>query len=287
MRMPPRFYRAAVTALLACATLARAQQSPMVRVRREQQLVLARMPAGSELELRVAPDIITVMRFDAQVEHVEVKRAGFEHLVWWDVAGQSLLIEPRQDLASVGPLPLEVVLVQGAIRTRLTFQLVSHPGEVDMRVDVELRPRSARSEQEPVVAFPMSEGGPFSRLVFSGVMGKPGVTGGMFRGRIAGSGVIAERPWDYRAERGRAITFLVNNPVEGRPWVASEVVRLSRAGEVRKGGGQWTVSMEAPIAPGFSGRVVVESAEDGTGAPVLLEVREAGGSRSVRVEEAR
>ena len=60
----------------------------MARVRREQQLVLSRVPAGSELELRVAPGITSVARFDAQVEHVQVMREGLEHLIWWDVAGQ-------------------------------------------------------------------------------------------------------------------------------------------------------------------------------------------------------
>jgi uncharacterized protein (TIGR02268 family) len=287
MRMPRRFYRAAATALLACATISGAQQPPVVRVRREQQLVLARVPAGSELELRVAPGITSVVRFDAQVEHVQVKREGAGHLVWWDVAGQSFLVEPRRELAAFGPLPLEVVLVQGSTRIRLVFLLVSHPGEVDTRVDVELRPRSARSEQEPELASPRREGGPFSRLVLSGVMGQLGVTGGAFRGKAVGSGVSATNPREYRAERGQAITFLVHNPEGARSWVASEVVRLSRAGEGSEGGGRWTVSMEAPIAPGASGLVVLESAEDGAGTPVRLEVREAGGGRSVRVEEAR
>ena len=285
--MPSPLPRAAATALLTCATLAGAQQPPVAHVRREQQLVLTRVPAGSELELRVAPGITSVARFDAQVEHVEVKREGAGHLVWWDVAGQSLLVEPRRELASFGPLPLEVVLVQGSTRIRLVFLLVSHPGEVDTRVDVELRPRSARSEQEPEFAFPRREGGPFSRMVFSGVMGQLGVIGSMFRGRAAGSGVSAKNPWEYRSERGRAITFRVHNPEGARPWVASEVVRLSRSGEVSEGGGQWTVGMEAPIAPGASGLVVVESVEGGASAPVRLEVREEGGSRSVRVEETR
>jgi hypothetical protein len=115
-------------------------------------------------------------------------------------------------------------------------------------------------------------------------MGQGGVSGGIFRGTAEGSGVSAKNAREYRAERGRAITFIVHNPEGTRPWVASEVVRLSRVGE---GGGRWTVSMVAPIAPGAMGLVVVESVEDGAGAPVLLEVREAGGSRSVRVEETR
>jgi uncharacterized protein (TIGR02268 family) len=279
MRMPSPLPLAAVTALLTCATLAGAQQPPVARVRREQQLVLSRVPAGSELELRVAPGITSVARFDAQVEHVQVMREGLEHLIWWDVAGQSLLVEPRRELASFGPVPLEVVLLQGSTRIRLVFQLVSHPGEVDTRVDVELRPRSARSEQEPELASPRREGGPFSRLVFSKVMGESGVTHGAFQGQIVGNGVRPKNPEAYRAERGRAITFLVHNPEGAKPWVASEVVR--------EGGGRWTVSMETPIAPGATGRVVVESAEDEAGAPVRLEVREEGGSRSVRVEETR
>lgn len=177
-----------------------------------------------------------------------------------------------QELASGGPLEVT---------------LVSHPGEVDTRVDMELRPRT-RSEQEPELTPPQCEGGPFSHLVFSGVVGESGITRSGFKGTVVGSGVSVRSPRDYRAERGRAITFLVQNPTGGSPWIASEVVRLPSAGEVNESRGRWTVSMEAPIAPGATGLVVVESVEDGTGAPMLLlEVRETGGSRSVRVEETR
>ena len=66
--------------VLACATIAGAQQPPVVRVRREQQLVLARVPAGSEPELRVAPGITTVVRFDAEVVHVGLSHAQ-KHLL--------------------------------------------------------------------------------------------------------------------------------------------------------------------------------------------------------------
>lgn len=284
--MPRRFSRAAVTALLVLATVAQAQQQPVVRVRREQQLVLAQVPAGSEPVLQVAPGITTVVRFDAEVVRAELKRKG-ACPVQVDVAGHSLLIEVQGELAPGERLPLEVVLVQGQTRTRLVFQLVSHPGEVDARVDVELRPRSARSEPGPEDAPSRREAGPFSRMVFSGVMGESGVSGGVFKGRAIGRGVHAKNARDYRAERGWAITFLVDNPVGARPWVASEVVRLSPAGEVREGGGQWAVSMAAPIEPGATGLVLVESAEAGASTPVLLEVREEGGSRVVRVEESR
>ncbi len=147
--MPLRAHRVAATALLVCATLAEAQQPPEVRVRREQQLVLARVPVGSEPELRVAPGIPTVVRFDAAVAHAEVKGEGLGRLVWLDVAGYSLLLEPRRELAPDEKLPLEVVLVQGSTRTRLLFRLVSRSGEVDARVDVVSRPPPVRSVLEP------------------------------------------------------------------------------------------------------------------------------------------
>jgi uncharacterized protein (TIGR02268 family) len=288
MRTTSRLHRVAAAALVTFATVAEAQQPAVVRVRREQQLVLARIPAGGEPELRLVPGIPTVVRFDAEVVHAEVTRKGSERLVWVEVVGRSVSIKSREALASGERLPLEVILVQGPTRTQLVFQLVSHPGEVDANVDVELRPRSTRPELESEVAFPLREGGLFSRMVFSGVMGELGITGRMFLGKTIGSGgVTATRPWDYRAEHGRAITFLVHNPKGAMPWVASEVVCLSPTGEVREGSVRWVVSMVAPIEPGRSGQVVVESTEAGASAPVLLEVREAGGSRSVRVEESR
>jgi uncharacterized protein (TIGR02268 family) len=285
--MPPRLYRAAVTALLSVTTIAQAQQHPVVRVRREQQLVLAQMPAGSEPELRVAPGIPTVVRFDSELVHAEVQREGAGHSVSVDVAGHSFLIEAQRELESGERLPLEVVLVQGQTRTRLVFQLVSHPGEVDARVDVELRPRSARSESEPDAVSPRRSVGPFSRMVFSGVMGESGVTPSAFQGMLAGNGLVAKSPRVYRAERGRAIVFHVHNPAGARPWLATEAVQLSLTGERRAGDGRWTVTMDGPIEPGGTGRVVVESVGQGAHAPVLLEVREEGGSRGVRVEESR
>ncbi|HZI07078.1 MAG TPA: DUF2381 family protein, partial [Archangium sp.] len=160
--MPSLLYRAALTALLVCATAAQAQQQPVVRVRREQQLVLAQMPAGSEPELRVAPGIPTLVRFDAELVHAEVKREGAGRAVSVDPAGHSFLIEAQRELDAGERLPLEVTLVQGQTRTRLVFQLVSHPGEVDARVDVELRPRSAWPEPGPDAASPRRQVGPFS-----------------------------------------------------------------------------------------------------------------------------
>lgn len=286
--MPPCLYCTVVMALLACATVVQAQQQPIVRVRREQQLVLAQTPAGSEPELWVAPGIPTVVRFDAELVRAEVKHEGPGRAVSVDVAGHSFLIEAQRELESGEKLPLEVVLAQGQNRIRLVFQLVSHLGEVDARVDVELRPRSARSELGSDAVSPRRKEGPFSRMVFSGVLGeKSGVTSSVFRGTLIGSGVLAKSPQEYRAERGRAIVFRIHNPAGARPWLAAEVVRFPSAGERWEGEGRWSVIMDGPIEPGCSGLVVLESAGEGADTPVLLEVREQGGSRGVRVEESR
>ncbi|MFY0524446.1 DUF2381 family protein [Archangium gephyra] len=286
MRLPSPVHRAAGVALLVCSTVAGAQQPPVVRVRREQQLVPARMPAGSEPELRVAPGVSTVVRFDADVEGAGVKGQEPARGSWVDVATRALLIEPPRELAPGERLPLEVVLVQGAVRTRLTFQLVSAPGEVDTRVKVELRPRSDRDEGEPEAPAPRREEGLFSRFVLSGVMGEQGVSASMFKGSAVGTGVMARESWDYRAVHGRVLSVLVCNPVGARPWRASEAVPLAPAGAVLAEGERWKVFMDAPIEPGGSGLVMLEQVGTSSGAPVRLEVREKDGSRSVRLEES-
>jgi len=285
MRLPSPVYRAAGVALLVWSTVAGAQQLPVVRVRREQQLVLARMPAGSEPELRVAPGVSTVVRFDADVERAGVKGQEPARGSWVGVAARALLIEPPRELAPGERLPLDVVLVEGAVRTRLTFQLVSAPGEVDTRVEVELRPRSDRAEGEPEVSAPRREQGLFSRFVLSGVMGKKGVSAAAFKGTAVGTGVVARESWDYRAVDGRVLSVLVRNPVGAKPWIASEAVPLAPAGAVLAAGERWNVFMEAPIEPGGSGLVVLEHVGTSS-APVRLEVREKNGSRSVRLEES-
>lgn len=243
------------------------------------------MPAGSEPELRVAPGVSTVVRFDAEVERAEVNQQESMRVSWVDVAARSLLIEPPRELAPGERLPLEVVLVQAAVRTRLTFQLVSAPGEVDTRVDVELLPRSDRTEGEPEALSSGLEDSLFSRFVLSGAMGKQGVSASVFKGRAVGTGVMAGEPWEYRAVHGRALSVLVRNPVGARRWIASEAVPLSSAGASLAEGGRWKVLMAAPIEPGGSGLVVLEEV-GASSSPVRLEVREKDGSRSVRLEES-
>jgi len=283
MRLPSPVHRATVMALLSWSPMALAQP-PVARVRREQHLVLHEKPsAGGELELRVAPNVPTVVRFDADVVRTEVKREGLGPLLRMDVAARSLLLEPLRELPPGERLPLEVVLEQRPVHVRLVLQLISHPDEVDARVDVELRPRLARQTLEPEVTRPRREDGLFSRFVLSGAMGKQGVTAAMFQGKAVGTGVIAEETWDYRTVLGRAFAIHVHNPVGARPWVASEVVPLPPARAAPTGGGPWTVSMEAPIEPGGT-RLVVVAAEKAD-EPVRLEVREKDGSRGVRLEE--
>jgi hypothetical protein len=58
MRLPSFSSQAAVLALLVWSPVAVAR-APVARVHREQQLVLSERPAGTELELRVAPGVTT------------------------------------------------------------------------------------------------------------------------------------------------------------------------------------------------------------------------------------
>jgi hypothetical protein len=112
----------------------------------------------------------------------------------------------------------------------------------------------------------------------------PAVTVTPFKGDAVGNGVIVRKQWDCRTGHERLIALLVFNPVGGRPWLASEVVRLSPAGGE---GGRWTVAMEGPLAPGALGTVVVVVPEEEATAPVHVEVREKDGARSLLVEEWR
>ena len=284
MRLPFPLHRAAVGALLVWCPVVVAQP-PVARVRREQQLVLAERPAGGELELRVAPGVPTMVRLDADVERAELKGEGLGRIVRMDVAVRSLVLEPLRELAPGERLPLEVLLVQGSVRVRLLLLLVAHPTEVDTRVDVELRPRSARTGLEPEPPGPRREDDPFSRFVLSEELGKSGVTVTLFEGIAVGTGVLVTKTRSFQTGRRRILAFEVFNPVGARPWLVSDVVRLSPTGRVLGGAERWTVDMLAPIEPGGRGRVVVAVPEEESGVPVRVEVREKGGGRSVRLED--
>ncbi|HEX8821151.1 MAG TPA: DUF2381 family protein [Archangium sp.] len=288
MRSPSSPQRAVVVALLVWSPVAVAQQ-PVARVRREQQLILSERPAGTELELRLAPSVTTVMRFDAEVERAELKEAGFGRGVRMDVAARSLLLEPLQELPPGKPLRLEVVLIQGTARIRLRFLLVSHPSEVDSQVDVELRPRSARSPLEPEPPASRSGLDPVSRFLLSQDLSEeaPSVSAILFKGDAVGTGVLVKKTWDCLNGRKRLLGLRVFNPVGARPWLASEVVPLSSTDGAPGSGGRWEVNMEAPIEPGAFGRVVVAVPEEQAAAPVRVQVRERDGDRSVLIQEAR
>jgi uncharacterized protein (TIGR02268 family) len=288
MCSPSSLQRATVLSLLAWSCVAVAQR-PIARVRREQQLVLSERSTGGELELRVAPGVLSVVRFDAEVVHAELKGAG--RLVRLEVAAHSVQLELLRELAARDEVKLEVLLGQSPVHARLVFSLVSHPAEVDTRVDVELRPRSSRTapepEPEPERASPQREDGLASAFPVTGMMRTLGLVTGGFQGDAVGSGVRVKETWDYRMASGRLIVLDVRNPEGARPWFSSEVARVSPAGVVLEEGGGWTVHMGAPIEPGGRGEVVLAAPEVEREAPVRLEVREKGGSRVIRMKEGR
>jgi uncharacterized protein (TIGR02268 family) len=265
-------------------------QAPVARVRREQQLVLSEQPAGTELELRLAPSVTTVVRFDADVERAELKGTGPGRGVRMDVAARSLMLEPLEEVPSGEPPTLEVVLAQeGPVRFLLHLRLVSHPSEVDSQVEVELRPRLNRVPPAPQPPVSRSEQESLSRFLLSWDLEKeaPAVTSSLFKGDAVGTGVSVRKKWDCRSGGRRHLALLVFNPVGGRPWLASEVVRLLPAGANSGSRGRWTVAMEGPIAPGSFGQVVVTVPEEETAAPVRVEVREKDGERRLLLKEGR
>lgn len=286
MRRPPLLHRAFVVALLGWSPVALAQQ-PVARLRREQQLVLPGKHAASELELKVASRNITVVRFDEDVDIVEVKQEGLGGVVWVDVGAHSLLLEPRRELASGERLSLEVVLAQGMHRVRLVLVLVSHPNEIDREVNLELQPRSARSpspQGPPRATASWQQEDWLAHLILSGAMKEKSIIAAAFAGKAVGTGVIAEDVWSYRAEGMRAIAFQVHNPQGARQWSASEVVPLSASGTPVPSNEHWTVHMVAPSTPGSSAQVVVVGPAKQSDSPLRLQVREKDGSRHVLLE---
>ena len=270
-----------VAALLAWSSVSEAQ--PVARVHREQQLVLSEHSSGTELKLRVARGVTTVVRLDEDVKLVAVEREGLGDRVWVDVAAQSLLIELLRSLAPGETLPLQLLLQQGETRTRLVLLLISDPSEVDTQVSLELRPRSVRQSLEPEAPCPE----PGQGALLPEEIDLTGVFVSQFPGQAVGNGVHVLEAWHYRAAQARLIVLRVQNPGGARAWGVSEVVLLSPTGVVLPGGSGWVVSMKAPIVSGRDELVVLKATAGELDVPARLEVREKGGSRTIRVQEGR
>ncbi|MCY1083563.1 DUF2381 family protein [Archangium lansingense] len=261
------------------AAAAQQPQSP-ARERQERQVVVPSSPAEPVSEIRVAAGIATTFVFNAAIDRalVEVEgRATRFRLV--DVGERTLFLEPLVPPGDGERLAVRVRYKDGASPAFAVFALVSHPTEVDTRVDVA---RMQRSPEVLEAALAQCEAGEPGYLVLSGRLDRRGVRArpiAIAPDSQVQAGMKLEEGTGYRAGTWALAAVRVHNLPGQQPWTAGEA-RLTRADgtPVRV----VAVRMDRPqLASGDVGLVVAETEVPywTAGEVFHLELREKGGGR--------
>ncbi|WP_073564975.1 DUF2381 family protein [Archangium sp. Cb G35] len=260
---------------------AAAQQSqPVARERQERQVIILSSSSEPVPEVRVAADIATTLVFDAPIDRASVEVEGQRtrfRLV--DVGERTLFLEPLVVPGDGERLGVRVRYKDGASPAYAVLALVSHPTEVDTRVDIA---RMQRSPAALEAALARCEAGEPANLVLSGRLDRRGVRAERIiiaSGSQVQAGMKLEDGIGYRAGTWALATIRVHNLPGQQPWTAGEA-RLTRANgtPVRV----VSVRMDRPLlAPGDVGLVVVETEMPywTAGEVFRFELREKGGGR--------
>lgn len=135
----------ALPALLLAGT---ASAQPQPRERKERRVVLSDSP----IELHVARGVPTIVVVDAPFDRDSVELEGLtDRFRLAEVGDRSLLLEPIEDLAPGERLELRARLLRGSTQEQILFVLVSHPSEVDARVEV-FHPQQVEALQAELAA---------------------------------------------------------------------------------------------------------------------------------------
>ncbi|MBN1206766.1 MAG: DUF2381 family protein [Myxococcaceae bacterium] len=136
-----------VSTCLLWAAATAAQPRPPPREKKERQATLPRDASESKPQVRVAVGVLTSLLFDAPLATAQVKdRKRFTRL---DVGQSAIYLEPALAPAATERLELHVVFADGREAVLL---LVSHPTEVDTRVDFAHPERSATACERELAA---------------------------------------------------------------------------------------------------------------------------------------
>jgi uncharacterized protein (TIGR02268 family) len=225
-------------------------------------------------ELRVARGVVTVLRFNAQLNRDAIEVEGRGTRIKVDAGDSSIILEPLIDLGPTERLMLSVPFADGQ---RAVFVLVSHASEVDTRIDVVRRAQTAeacRAELAETEAR-CSKISP-ARFARAGWLTDRGVVAQRIHdcfGDTRMAGLVCDEGMAYRAEEWALVVLKIRNESKEHPWaprevtlrgVKSGVLLMIRAVEVEP----------ARIAPGEVGRVFVEIEPPRTDETFVLELGE-------------
>ena len=280
---------------------AMAQDAPHGRELKRRRVALSVATADKPVELRVAPDYLTVLEFDSPVGRDSVTLGDSEgRFALFEVTHRTVVLRPAREVAPGQSVALTVPFADSLAPPRVVFSLVTHASEVDGQVMVSRLPRTAeavQAELDEVRAACAAKDAELEALrVRSAASGPAGL---IFAGLLDGMGVqagsvdvvdergnghlVPEKIATYRARAWAALAVSVRNTGSG-PWTPTEA-RLSIV-ESDERIRILAVRMQEPrIEPAEKAVVVVE-----TGAPdwpkraaLRLELRDSEGSRRLLI----
>ncbi|WP_223645552.1 DUF2381 family protein [Corallococcus sp. EGB] len=293
--------RLAALLVLLLGTAAPAQPAPASRERQERRIALPDSPSDPVPELHVAAGAVTLLLFDASLDRASVELEGRERFRLVDVGERSLLFEPAIDLGAGERLGLRVRFSDGARPEHAVFMLVTHPSEVDARVQVFRRAQSIGALQAELAAVRAQLKAKDAELAAlrerSEVHSPAGLTleGLLDEGGVSSSKVEAQSKQEARSSLHVVDGFSLRAPSWGvvsvdvknsgrTHWMPTEARLTSSTGGVQVQ--VLGVRMKQPqIGPGEVGTVVVETdvVSWKAGTVFLLELMDSSGARRVLV----
>ncbi|WP_257453505.1 DUF2381 family protein [Archangium lipolyticum] len=207
--------RMALVLVTLVASAAGARPGPVAaRVLKARQVVLREGP-GESGEVRVHPDYLTTLAFEADVAPGIVEVEDPERIRVLGAQGRVVVLEPVRELAEGERVPLRVSFTRGSTVTRAVLMLVPHPSEVDTEVRVALSEKLAR------VVGPAEPGEPSTLMqqLLAGVwvLGER-IDGRMLHASIFPLGIKAGSPWMYQLGMQRVVAIPVSNRAGEPPW---------------------------------------------------------------------
>jgi uncharacterized protein (TIGR02268 family) len=250
---------------LLVASAAAAQPSPPARQRQDRHLWLSALAEQPPPEVRIAAGNLTTLVFTDPLEpdSLEVDRARFKLA---DVGEHILTLEPTTELGPGERLLVKVRFKDRAAPAQALIALVSHPSEMDGKVEVERQvstPEALRlvlsqkeAELEQLKAQCEADSSPRPVLSEGPPAGVAPRRPGHERVPAEASGLRMERTWSYRDKSSTVLTAQVLNLPSHAPWVLGQARLTGPNGEPVP---VLTASMTpAELAPGQRGQVQLE-----------------------------
>jgi uncharacterized protein (TIGR02268 family) len=211
-------------------------------------------------EIRVATNVLTVLRFDAPIDRASVEVDGRKtRFRMVDPGDQTLSLEPSVEPGAGEKLVLRVRYKGSTFPNEAVFALVSDPKVVDKEVEVVrlIQTPEAMAAEIASLKSRCEANGPAS-LALSGSLDSEGVRAQRIVSvQGAPGGLELLEGLGFRASSWSLVSFRLRNLPGQPPWAVAEVRLITLAGTSVK---VLPVRMDrSHIAPGEEGLVVVET----------------------------